>query len=207
MCEDRSSGTGSTLFAVLRDPEDNEAWERFVDRYAPRIYGWCRGWRAQECDVEDVTQEAMLSLRQRFSAFRYDHREGSFRGYLKTVTWHTLIDVQKASRRAVRAKGGAEQDNILCSAEAAGSWETLWERISDNEVLHLAMATVELRVDKKTFEAFRLRVLEELPGKDVAERLGTTVGAVYMAQSRVQRMVAAEVRRLGGISAKVEEES
>ena len=64
------------------------------------------------------------------------------------------------------------------------------------ELLDQAMILVRLRVDPKTWQAFELLTIEENSGKDVAQRLGMSVAAVYMAKSRIVNMLEAEVRRL-----------
>jgi RNA polymerase sigma-70 factor (ECF subfamily) len=58
------------------------------------------------------------------------------------------------------------------------------------------MARVQLRVEPRTWEAFRLTALEGCSGAEVGTRLGLQVAAVFQARSRVQRMLQAEVRTL-----------
>jgi RNA polymerase sigma-70 factor (ECF subfamily) len=88
MDDARSSGTSPTLLGRLRqDPADTAAWSTFVLRYGPRIHAWCQQWRLQEADAQDVTQNVLVKLLARMRTFNYD-RAGSFRGWLKTVTYH-----------------------------------------------------------------------------------------------------------------------
>ena len=52
--------TRVTLLARLRqDPTDQAAWDRFVEQYGRHIYRWCRQWKLQDADAEDVTQDIL----------------------------------------------------------------------------------------------------------------------------------------------------
>src|SRR6516164_639122 len=57
-----STTSVSLLSRIRRDPSQPETWNEFVKRYAPKIYRWCRQWRLQEADAEDVTQNVLAKL-------------------------------------------------------------------------------------------------------------------------------------------------
>src|SRR5262245_62927343 len=104
MSADRGSQTSPTLLGRLRqDPSDEQAWQVFVERYGPRIYGWCQTWRLQAVDAEDVTQNVLLGLARKLRDFVYDPSR-SFRGWLRTLTQHALSDF--LSSRAHRDRVG-----------------------------------------------------------------------------------------------------
>src|SRR5690349_211303 len=64
--------TSPTLLARLRhDPSNEAAWDEFVENYGRHIYRWCRQWRLQEADSEDVTQEILLKLARKLRDFAY----------------------------------------------------------------------------------------------------------------------------------------
>jgi len=65
-------------------------------------------------------------------------------------------------------------------------------------VVSQACALVYARVEPQTWEAFRLTACENLPGEDVAARLGMNVTAVFKAKSRVLGFIRQEVKRLDG---------
>src|SRR5271156_3018462 len=67
------SQTSLTLMEMLReDPRNAVAWDRFVRRYYPKIYGWCRAWGLQEADADDVAQDVLMKLTEKMTSFRYD---------------------------------------------------------------------------------------------------------------------------------------
>jgi DNA-directed RNA polymerase specialized sigma24 family protein len=68
--EDHSSRTSVTLLSRLRqDPKDQAAWNDFVARYEPKILQWCRGWKLQDSDARDVTQDVLLKLHRLLAKF------------------------------------------------------------------------------------------------------------------------------------------
>ena len=88
MVPDHPSTTSVTLLARLRrDPTDQAAWCDFVTRYGPKILQWCRRWRLQEADAQDVTQDVLLKLHSLMATFSYDASR-SFHGWLKTLAHH-----------------------------------------------------------------------------------------------------------------------
>src|SRR5882757_2989448 len=100
--------TRVTLLAQLRHyPSDQTGWDEFVERYGRHIYRWCRQWRLQDADAEDVTQNILVKLTQKLGAFAYDPSR-SFRGWLKTVAHHVWRDFED-SRRHVQSAGGDSQ--------------------------------------------------------------------------------------------------
>jgi RNA polymerase sigma-70 factor (ECF subfamily) len=85
---------------------------------------------------------------------------------------------------------------FLEATEAKQSLARTLEEAFDEELLGLASARVRLRVAPKTWEAFRLSSLEQLPGTEVAERLGMKVAMVYIARSRVLKLLRSELIQL-----------
>jgi len=63
-------------------------------------------------------------------------------------------------------------------------------------LLDLAMLRVAQRVEAHTWQAFTLTALDGQSGSDVATRLGVPVAMVYVARSRVQKMLKDEIQAL-----------
>ncbi len=132
------SQTSLSLMETLRQsPKDADAWDRFVRRYRPKIYGWCRAWGLQEADADDVAQDVISKLTQKMADFRYDQSR-SFRAWLKTITQHALSDLVASRSRAV----GSQSIPILETIEARADLERRIEEIFNHELLELAIAKV-----------------------------------------------------------------
>jgi RNA polymerase sigma factor (sigma-70 family) len=190
------SDTRLTLLGRLRSaPSDSGAWSEFVDWYGQKIYVWCRNWGLQEADAQDVTQEVFLKLSQRMQNFRYDPN-GSFRAWLKTVTHHTWQDHLAKQRRDGRGSGSDDAVRRLSLIEARDNLEQWIVAAGDEELLKEAAARVRLRVEPRTWDAFRLLAIDERSGAEAARELGMKIGAVFVARSKVQRMLREELARI-----------
>jgi RNA polymerase sigma factor (sigma-70 family) len=189
------SQTSATLLARLRQvPADQAAWARFADRYGRKIYAWCRRWNLHETDAEDVTQTVLLKLAEKMRTFEYDAAR-SFRAWLKTVTRHAWIDYS-SSRKAGAAAGGSQVLQLLQTAEAREDLVHRLDEEFDRELFEEAMARVRMRVTPRTWEAFERTALHGESGADAARAVGMKVATVFVARSKVQKMLQEELRKL-----------
>jgi RNA polymerase sigma-70 factor (ECF subfamily) len=188
--------TRLTLLGRLRrDPTDQAAWDEFVERYGRHIYRWCRQWRLQDADAEDVTQEILVKLARKLRDFAYDPSR-SFRGWLKTVTHHAWRDFVDAHGRAQAGAGQRQLEEVIQTVEAREDLVQKLEEAFDLELLEAAKVRVRLRVAPHTWEAFRLVALEGVPVAEVATRVNLQVAMVYVAKGKVQKMLQEEIRNL-----------
>jgi RNA polymerase sigma-70 factor (ECF subfamily) len=186
--------TSPTLLGRLRAfPADQDAWREFVSVYGIHLFRWARHWGLQASDAEDVTQATLLRLAKAMHTFDYNP-EQSFRAWLRTLTHHAWQDLARVKKPVVL--GGSDQRNPLLSLEAKDDLARAVEAAYDEELLRKAMASVRLRVEPQTWEAFRLSAIENLPGVDVAQKLGMRLTSVYKARSNVQKMLQEEIRLL-----------
>jgi RNA polymerase sigma-70 factor (ECF subfamily) len=190
------SSTSSSLVARLRHaPADAPAWEEFVRRYGPRIHAWCRGWGLQDADAQDVSQDVLVDIARQMRTFRYDPAR-SFRAWLKTLAHGAWCDFLSSPQRRVRGGGGGEALRLLRAVEARDDLARRFEEEYDLQLLEEATAQVRQRLEPATWEAFRLLAFEGLTGSAAAARLGMKVGAVFMAKSRVQKLLKEAIARL-----------
>jgi RNA polymerase sigma factor (sigma-70 family) len=191
------SQTSATLLARLRQvPPDQAAWAQFAERYGRKIYGWCRGWNLQETDAEDVTQDVLLKLAAKMQAFVYDPAK-SFRAWLKTVARHAWSDYWSGHKGA-EATGGSQALQLLATAEAREDLVQRLENEFDRELLDEASARVRQRLTPRTWEAFERTALQGQSGAEVGAALGMKVATVFVARSKVQKMLQEELRKLEG---------
>jgi RNA polymerase sigma-70 factor (ECF subfamily) len=196
MKEGFSSQTRVTLLRRLRrDPADPRAWAEFVDHYGGKVLGWCRAWGLQEADAQDVTQTVLLKLAVRMRDFAYDP-DKSFRAWLKTVARHAwMAFVDGRARPGV----GSGDTRVLEQLHSVAARDDLLRRLEegfDRELLEEAVCRVRLRVEPRTWEAFRLTAEEGLSGAEASARIGMRVSQVYVAKKRVQEMLREEIQNL-----------
>jgi RNA polymerase sigma factor (sigma-70 family) len=187
--------TSPTLLSRLRhDPSNEAAWDEFIEHYGRHIYRWCRQWGLQDADAEDVAQEILLKLARKLRDFAYNPKS-SFRGWLKTVAhhaWRDFVDGQGL----VRPSADEHILELLQSVEAREDLVQKLEEAFDYELLEAAKVQVRLRVAPHTWEAFRLVAIEGLPVAEVADKVHMQVAMVYVAKSKVQKMLQQEIQKL-----------
>ena len=198
MAGDPNVPTSPTLLGRLgRVPADQAAWGEFAERYGRKIYGWCRHWHLQEADAEDVTQQVLLKLARTLRTFSYDPAR-SFRAWLKTVTHHAWRDFVEARNWPGAGSGDTA---VLEQLQTVQARDALVEELDEEfarDLLEEAMARVRLRVQPHTWQAFHLLAVEGRSGAEAAERLNMKVATVFVARSKVQKMLQEEVRKLEG---------
>ena len=196
---DQDESTRPTLLLRLRDWDNREAWGEFLERYAPKIYGWCRRYELQESDAADVTQNVLRKLINALRTFEYDPTQGSFRGWLKTVTNNAIRDFLRDITRHGRGSGDTKDLTRLAAIQTPSALEELAQEIEkegERELLREAEVRVQSRVKEHTWDAYCITVLEDRSAAEAAEQLAMSVDDIYVAKSRVLKMLKREVDRL-----------
>jgi RNA polymerase sigma-70 factor (ECF subfamily) len=185
------------LLVRLRDREDRAAWQQFVELYGSLVYGFARQRGLQDADAADLTQEVFLALARAAGRWRYDPQRGTFRGWLYGVTRNKLAKFQQRRRAQPIGSGDtnahcrlAEQPEPDCDPEAA------WELEFQQQLFRMAAAQVQGSFAPTTWQAFWRTAVEGGSAATVAAELGMSVGAVYVAKSRVLARLIEQVRRL-----------
>jgi RNA polymerase sigma factor (sigma-70 family) len=185
----------SLLTRLRQAPSDQAGWDEFVECYGRHIYRWCRQWKLQDADAEDLTQSILMKLTQKLRAFAYDPSR-SFRAWLKTVAHHAWKDFLDSRRYVRSAAGDSRVQEAMLTLEAREDLVRKLEEAFDLELLEAAKVRVRLRVAPHTWEAFRLTAIECLPVAEVAARVHLQVAMVYVAKSKVQKMLQEEIGKL-----------
>ncbi|MCD0458182.1 RNA polymerase sigma factor [Roseiconus lacunae] len=193
MSEEFDLSTSATLLGQLRSrPEDSAAWRRFEARYAPLVSAWCRRWGMQCSDADDVVQEVLLAFSRQAASFEYD-TQLSFRGFLRTIARRAWADLLTKRQRQAIATGDTVVHQLLeqhgDGDQFAEQLEAEWKR----ELLEKAMLRVRDRVQPKTWQAFEELTRNGRSGEQVAELLEMKVGAIWVAKSKVKKMLQEEV--------------
>ena len=181
--------TRSTLLVKLRDSANDHAWRRFIDLYGLLVFRYCRRCGCQNADAEEITQDVLVQVWQSMETFRYDRQRGGFHRWLGTVT-HNRIKRQW--------KTAARREDIVADAIDSQSPHdtTLWDEMSTQQLLRLALTRVRPDFETATWDAFELAWLQNCPALDVARQLHMPIDRVYVSKSRVLTRLEAEVKSL-----------
>jgi RNA polymerase sigma-70 factor (ECF subfamily) len=191
-----SDATRPSLLVRIRDPRDREAWEQFVEIYAPLVYSTARRRGLQDADAADLTQDVLRSVSCAVGRLDYDPRRGTFRSWLYTVTRNALNSFLEAQRRVPRGSGDPAVQSWLERRPGLEEESAIWDRQYQERLLRYAAERVRNCFEEPTWQAFWQTAVEGKPAKLVATSLRMTVGAVYIAKSRVLARIKEQVRQL-----------
>ena len=86
----------------------------------------------------------------------------------------------------------------LRTVEAREDLARRLDDVFDRKLLDEAAARVRQRVAPRTWQAFELTAVQGRSGAEAAAALGMKVATVFVARSKVQKMLQEEVQRLEG---------
>jgi RNA polymerase sigma factor (sigma-70 family) len=184
--------THASLLARLGDARDGDAWERFVDLYAPPVYAFARRQGLQDADAADLTQDVLRSVSGAFRRGAFDARLGSFRSWLFTVVRNRLRDVMTSPKR--RERGTGDTGALGEVPSAASDPADLWEQECQRQLFAWAAEQVRPRFQPASWQAFWRTAVEGARGADAAKELGLSVAAVYLAKGRVMAAIKEQIQ-------------
>jgi len=182
--------TPISLLERLRRPGEAQAWQRFTELYTPLMYYWARRLGMQPPDAADLVQEVFAILIQKLPEFAYDRRK-SFRNWLRTVMFNKWRDLQ-------RRGDPPQQVDEATLAELPGPDRADWvgEEEYRQNLIRRALQIMQADFQASTWKACWEYVVSDRPAAEVAAELGISVGAVYVAKSRVLSRLRQELEGL-----------
>jgi RNA polymerase sigma-70 factor (ECF subfamily) len=189
------SSTRPSLLVRIRDRGDRAAWEQFAELYTPLLLRFARRHGLQEADAHDLVQEVLKAVTTAAERLEYDPRRGSFRGWLYAVARSKLSNLLAARARQAQGSGDSGVQGLLeqqPAADDSAEWDAEYER----RLFAWAAEQVRAEFQEKTWQAFWRTAVEGRPAGEVAAALGLSVGAVYVAKSRVMARLKEQVQEL-----------
>jgi len=193
----KSPSTRPSLLIRIRDAEDREAWEQFVDIYAPLVFGYARRQGLQDADASDLTQEILGKVHCSIRQLDYDPQRGKFRAWLLTVTRNALRRYWASTSREPQGSGDTGIQRMLEELPADDdSGDGFWEQEYQRCLFRWAARRIQVDFRPSTWQAFWKTAVDRIPAPQAAKDLGISVGAIYTAKSRVLARVRDEVERI-----------
>ncbi len=188
--------TRRSLVLRLRDLDDQLAWGEFVELYEPLVLRLARAKGLQDADARDLCQDVFRAVASAIDRWDPDPERGRFRAWLSRITRNLMVNFLTRQARG-RGTGRTSVHELLEELPASDkSAEAEFDAEFRRQAFHWAAERVRRQFTAATWEAFwRTGVLGE-PVAEVAEQLGLSAGAVYIARSRVLARLREEVQRL-----------
>src|SRR5581483_9986214 len=184
--------TPSSLLVRVR-ANDPEAWRRVMDLYRPLVLFWCGRGGVRPADAEDVAQDVFAAAAGSLSHFRRDRPGDTFRGWLRGIARHCVLQHFRRRHGRPEAEGGS------------GAWQTLQEvadplpgpdpveEVEVGQLYRRALDLVRTAFEDHTWQAFWLTAIEGRAPADLAAELGMSPVAIRQAKSRGLRRLKLEL--------------
>ena len=173
---------------LMAQAGDAGAWADLCELYRPLIVGWLRRQSIPEADRDDLVQEIFLAVVGSLPSFIHSGRPGAFRSWLRSIAYHHSCDYWKSpSRRSAAPGDDLATEAIRLLEDPDSRLNRYWDEEHDRYVLRCLLVAIELEFEPATVRAFRRVALEGASGAEVAGESGMSLGAVYVARSRVLR--------------------
>jgi RNA polymerase sigma factor (sigma-70 family) len=172
--------TDRTDAELMRRVSDPDAFAELYRRHAPAVFAWCRRqleWAAADLTAETFAQ-AWLSRRR----FR-DQRNGSALPWLLGIARNVLRESVRRDRIETRARAKL---GLQLDLAAEDGYTDADDRLSPRRALAAALE----QLPSHELRALELRVVDELPYGEVAERLEIRPAAARLRVSRALRRLA-----------------
>lgn len=183
--------------------EGDEAFAALCNDYWSPIFAYVRRLGFSEADAQDLTQGFFVHLLERRAVRRADPHRGKFRSFLLGALKNYVAN--EAARAGRKKRGGKHEILSLddpsqvipepsIEAEAVRSFEESWA----NEVIGRSLARLREKLRRENrIELFG--VLERFLGEatvteDAARALGSSIGALRTAVSRLRKQFGEQIR-------------
>jgi RNA polymerase sigma-70 factor, ECF subfamily len=182
--------TRETLIRRLPNAGDVEAWDEFVEIYEPLLFRLARAKGMQRADAEDFVQEVFSNVTKAIGKWVERGDRGSFRVWLLRVAQNLAINFLTRPKYQRWGAGNSDVEQLLKDAPAGeGESTEMYLLEYRRELFRWAADHVRDRVSEKQWLAFWRTSVEGISIDEVAKGLRMTVGAIYIARSRIAKRI------------------
>src|SRR4029077_8492674 len=86
---------------------ETDAWKDLTDLYRPLLLGLPNRQGRPARDLEDLSQEVLLSVVKHLPGFQHSGHRGAFRSWLRTIVCSRTADYWRGIDAGTRASGGS----------------------------------------------------------------------------------------------------
>jgi RNA polymerase sigma-70 factor (ECF subfamily) len=180
---DESDNSVSTSILERAKLGDQDAFRIITDLYAGLVYHWIRKSGLSPENAQDTSQEVFISVNRNLKEFQRTKAGQSFRAWVRVITRRKIADHLRKKTCVKEPLGG---DNKVIDSATNKENEEEEENNQDKSIVYTkALQFIKGEFAEKDWRAFLMLVVDEIPARDVAEKLGNSVNSVYIAKSRI----------------------
>ena len=177
--------TRISLILRLTAPADAEAWQQFADIYQPLIYKIARLGGLQQTDANDFVQDVLVRVARSVDHWNPDPKLGSFRGWLSKIARNLLIDFLRRQRRLPVTSDNTDILSLIDQIPDRSDESEIYDVELQKQIFLWAADEVKASFRQTTWRAFWETTVVQRSVAEVADELKLSVGAIYVARSRV----------------------
>jgi RNA polymerase sigma-70 factor, ECF subfamily len=189
------SNTISTTLLQRVRTKDQFAWSQLVALFGPLVYHWARKASLPESDAADIVQDVFLAVHKGVHGFDRAREGGTFRGWLRQITRHKVCDIIQRRTKQIPAEGGTDaQIRFANFVDPMGEDTDAAEELAG--LAQRALGLIRNEFTEKTWLAYHATAIAGKPVNVVAVELGMSLGAIYVARTRVNQRLKEELEGL-----------
>ena len=189
--------TRHTLLERIRNPEDSQAWQEFIEFYKSYIYVIVRSMGVNSQDADDILQQVSLKLWKNLQTHLHDPEKGRFRSWVSTVTKNTVISfIRQQKTRALKMDQAFQDQEInYLQAIKVPEIDSIAQKEWEVFLTNIALENLQERFTEQAIKAFQMHVNGVTPN-ETAQQLGISRDSVYKYISRVKVRFVDEINYL-----------
>lgn len=187
--------TSESLILRLNNQQDAAAWTEFLAIYRPVVLRMALRRGLQHADADDLAQRVFLSVARKVSDWESNNAETRFRNWLGRIARNAILN-ELTRAKPDRATGSGAYDDLLAHHPDQIDFSSDITIEARRQALLWAVSVIEDEFSPSTWEMFRQTAIDGQSVKAVAEALGRSAGAVYIARCRVMQRIKEKVQEL-----------
>ncbi len=186
----------------LKNWQDQASWQEFFGIYENLIRGVALKSGLSQAEAEDVVQETMVAVAKHIPDFQYDPAVCSFKTWLLNMTrWRIVDQIRKrAPGKYVPLPGSIETSETQITGEIVDpdgdKLKAIWDDEWEKRLLSAALSNVKRRLEPEKYQLFDFYVNKNWAPEKVAKSFNVSVNQVYLAKSRIEKLIKEEVERI-----------
>ncbi|MEQ1827044.1 MAG: sigma-70 family RNA polymerase sigma factor [Pirellula sp.] len=187
--------TSESLLQRLNDQQDVAAWNEFLAIYRPVVLRMAQRRGLQHADADDLAQQVFMSVARKVNDWEPHNSETRFRNWLGRIARNAILN-ELVRAKPDRAAGAGGHDLVLGQVPDQGELSIALTIEARRQALLWAASAVEGEFSSSTWEMFYQTAIDGRPVNEVADGLGRSAGAVYIARCRVMQRIKEKVQEL-----------
>src|ERR1700722_18513775 len=132
------------------------AWKDLTDLYRRLIIGWLNRQGVPAVDLEDLSQDVLLTVVKHLPTFEHSGHRGAFRSWLRTIVCSRTSNYWRATGATIQASGGSGATAALQQiADPDSDLNRQWNHEHDRYVIRCLLDLIEAEFEPATLRAFR----------------------------------------------------